>query len=132
VSGAIKIVAVAEVDKTVVAIVEDDASMLRGLERLLGAHGFVIEVYASAEAFLEGAVASEAGCLVLDINLGGISGIELQRRLVAAGSRLPVIFMTAADSEVVQREATEAGCIAYLRKPFPTRQLIDAIGKAVG
>jgi FixJ family two-component response regulator len=119
-------------DKRVVAIVDDDASMLKGLERLLNVHGFATEVYTSAEAFLAGAAASEAGCLVLDIKLGGISGIELQRRLTAAGSRLPVIFMTAVDSEVVQREATEAGCIAYLRKPFSTRQLIGAIDKAVG
>ena len=120
------------VDKKVVAVVEDDPSMLKGVRRLLNAHGFATEAYASAEAFLERAAASEAGCLVLDINLGGISGIELQRRLAAAGSRLPVIFMTAVDSEGVQREAIEAGCIAYLRKPFPARQLIDAIGKAVG
>jgi FixJ family two-component response regulator len=121
-----------EADKRVVAIVEDDPSMLKGLERLLNVHGFATEVYTSAEAFLAGAAASEAGCLVLDIKLGGISGIELQRRLTAAGSRLPVIFMTAVDSEVVQREATEAGCIAYLHKPFPARQLIGAIDKAVG
>ena len=119
-------------DKKVVAIVEDDASMLKGLARLLSAHGFGTEVYTSAEAFLERAAASGAGCLVLDINLGGISGIELRRRLAADGSRLPVILMTAIDSDIVRKEAVEAGCIAYLRKPFPARQLIDAIGKAVG
>ena len=123
---------IVEADKKVVAIVEDDASMLKGLARLLSAHGFATEVYTSAEAFLAAAAASAAGCLVLDINLGGISGIELRRRLAAAGSRLPVILMTAIDSDVVRKEAAEAGCIAYLRKPFPARQLIDAIGKAVG
>jgi FixJ family two-component response regulator len=109
-----------------------DPSMLKGVSRVLKAHGFVTEVYTSAEAFLECAASSEASCLVLDINLGGISGIDLQRRLAAAGSRLPVIFMTAVDSEMVQSEALEAGCIAYLRKPFPSRQLLDAIGKAGG
>jgi FixJ family two-component response regulator len=120
------------VQERVVAIVEDDPSMLKGLQRLLAVHGFVTEVYASAEDFLERAAAGEASCIILDIHLGGISGIELRRRLLAAGSRLPVIFMTAVDSEMIQREAIEAGCIAYLRKPFPSRQLIDAIGKAVG
>jgi FixJ family two-component response regulator len=125
-----KVVAIVVTDKKVVAIVEDNPDMLKGVERLLSAHGFVTEVYTSAEAFLEGAAASEASCLILDIHLSGISGIDLRRRLAAAGSRLPVIFMTAVDSEIIQREAIEAGCIAYLRKPFLSRHLIDAIGKA--
>lgn len=104
--------------------------MVKGVGRLLNVHGFVTEVYNSAEAFLENAAASDARCLVLDINLRGISGIELRRRLASGGSTLPVIFMTALDSEAVEREAVEAGCIAFLRKPFLARQLIDAIGKA--
>ena len=115
----------------VVAIVEDDPSMLKGVARLLKAHGFGTEDYTSAEAFLGHAADTRANCLVLDINLGGISGIELQRRLAATGYKLPIIFMTAVESEVDHREAREAGCVAYLRKPFPARQLIDAIGKAV-
>jgi FixJ family two-component response regulator len=127
--GSGKIVAIVAITERVVAIVEDDPSMLKGLERLLRAHGFVTEIYTSAEAFLERSATSEASCLILDIHLGGISGIELRRRLAAAGSRLPVIFMTAGDSEIIRREAIEAGCIAYLRKPFPSRQLIDAIRK---
>ncbi len=116
----------------VVAIVEDDTAMLKGVEGLLNAHGFVTETYASAEAFLERAAVSKASCLVLDIHLGGISGIELRRQLAAAGSRLPVIFMTAVDSEIIQRQAVEVGCIAFLHKPFPSGHLIEAIGKAVG
>jgi FixJ family two-component response regulator len=120
------------VEKRVIAIVEDDPSMLKGVGRLLSAHGFLTEAYTSAEAFLEHAAATEASCLLLDINLGGISGIELSHRLAAGGSKLPVIFMTAVDSESIQREAALAGCIAYLRKPFPSGQLIDAIGRAVG
>jgi FixJ family two-component response regulator len=118
-------------DGCVVAIVDDDPSMVKGVARLLRAHGFVTEIYESAEAFLEHATLSEASCLLLDINLGGISGIELRRRLEASGSTLPVIFMTAVDSEAVEKAAIQLGCVAYLRKPFPARQLIDAIGKAV-
>lgn len=114
----------------VIAIVEDDPSMLKGVVRLLRAHGFATEAYASAEAFL-GAAETKAVCLLLDNNLGGISGIELQRQLATAGSTLPVIFMTAVESESDQREASDAGCVAYLRKPFLARQLIDAIGKAL-
>ena len=126
-----KVANVVVAGKVTVAIVEDDPSMLKGVERLLSAHGFITQGYTSAEAFLERAAASEATCLVLDIHLGGISGLELRRQLAAAGSKLPVIFMTAVDSEIIQREVSEAGCIAYLRKPFPSRQLIDAISKAV-
>jgi FixJ family two-component response regulator len=125
-----KIVANVAITARVVAIVDDDPSMLKGLEGLLRAHGFVTEIYASAEAFLERSATSEASCLILDIHLGGISGIDLRRRLSAAGSRLPVIFMTGGDSEIIKKEAIEAGCIAYLRKPFPSCQLIDAIGRA--
>jgi CheY-like chemotaxis protein len=116
----------------VVAIVDDDPSMLTGVGRLLNAHGFVTEAYASAEAFLGRKTVDEASCLVLDIHLGGMSGIELRRQLAATGSMLPVIFMTAVHSDVVEREAIEAGCVAYLRKPFPSRQLIDAIRKVAG
>jgi FixJ family two-component response regulator len=114
----------------VVAIVEDDPDMLKGVTRLLKANGFGTEDYTSAEAFLGNAAATKADCLVLDINLGGISGIELQRQLTATGQLLPIIFMTAVESEAHYQEAREAGCIAYLRKPFPGRQLIEAIGKA--
>ena len=105
--------------------------MLKGVARLLKAHGFDTEAYTSAEAFLGGAEETMADCLLLDINLGGISGLELQRQLAAAGHKLPIIFMTAVESEIDRKEASEAGCVAYLRKPFPAAQLIAAIGKAV-
>ena len=69
--------------------------------------------------------------MLLDIHLGGISGIELQRRLAAAGSNCPVIFMTAIDDDATRNGAMEAGCIAYLKKPFAPQLLLDALGKAV-
>ena len=72
-----------------------------------------------------------ATCLLLDIHLGEISGIELHRWLAASGSKRPVIFMTASDDEAARNEAMDAGCIAYLRKPFAGQVLLDAIGKAV-
>jgi FixJ family two-component response regulator len=116
--------------RKVVAVVDDDESMLRGLQRLLNASGFDTEGFSSAEAFLNGATASKAICLVLDIHLQGISGIELRRRLSESGSRLGVIFMTAVDDEAVYLEAMKSGCTAFLRKPFPARVLIEAIGIA--
>jgi FixJ family two-component response regulator len=110
-----------------IAVVDDDSSMLQGIDRLLSALGFHVQTFVSAESFLQDATKSEADCLLLDIQLGGISGIELQRQLLSAGQALPVIFMTAMDSEATRQEALGVGCIAYLRKPFPAKALIDAI-----
>ena len=64
---------------------------------------------------------------LIDIHLGGISGFDLKRRLASSGIRLPVIFMTAIDNKATRQEAIDAGCIAYLRKPFLSKLLIDAI-----
>ena len=75
--------------------------------------------------------ATQVDCLLLDIHLGGLSGIELRRRLKDSGSTLPVIFMTGLDAEAMIEQALKAGCVAFLRKPFQARQLIEAIKKAV-
>jgi FixJ family two-component response regulator len=115
-----------------IAIVDDDPAMLKAIERLLKAHGFEAEAFESAEAFLRREEAGEPACLVLDIHLGGISGIELRRRLTARGSELPIIFITAVDDEATYEDAMDAGCIAYLRKPFTAKLLIGAINKAMG
>ena len=106
--------------------------MLEGIERLLNAHGLVTQVFTSAEEFLIGNASAEASCLILDINLGGMSGIALSRRLKASGSQMPIIFMTAADDDTTRREAMKAGCVTYLLKPCPAHLLIDAICKATG
>jgi FixJ family two-component response regulator len=118
------------VRRKLVVVVDDDGGMLKGLERLLNASGFDTEVFSSAEAFLASTCAREATCLVLDIHLGGMSGIDLRRRLAASGSAVPVIFMTAFDDESTHEEAIEAGCVACLHKPFPARLLIGAIETA--
>jgi FixJ family two-component response regulator len=113
-----------------IAVIDDNPSMLKGLNRLLSAHGFRVQTFASAELFLEEMATCNADCLLLDIHLGGISGIDLQRRLSSSGTDLPVIFMTAIDNEATRQEAFDAGCIAYLRKPFLAKLLIDAINRA--
>jgi FixJ family two-component response regulator len=116
----------------VIAVVDDDPDMLKAIGRLLAAHGFRPEAFASAEAFLNRSWAREPACLVLDIQLGGMSGIDLQRRLKASGSRVPIIFITAIEDEAARGEAINAGCVAYLRKPFMARLLIGAIDDATG
>jgi FixJ family two-component response regulator len=118
------------IGRKVVAVVEDDPAMLRAIERLLRVHGFDAVGFASAEAFLDRAAGAAAVCLVIDIHLGGMSGIELRRRLAASGSRLPTVFITAVDDEATHKEALRAGCTACLRKPFPATALISAINRA--
>ena len=114
----------------VVAIVDDDPSVLKGLKRLLGASGIITETFNSGEAFLERYKAAEPACVVLDINLGGISGIETRRRLTARGSEIPVIYMSALDTATTRKEATASGCAAFLRKPFAGNVLIESIRMA--
>lgn len=111
----------------VVFVVDDDVAILRSLKRLLDASGFCTEIFESAEAFCESAMTERGLCVVLDINLKTTSGVELKHQMTASGSTLPVIFVTANDSEQVRRAAIDAGCVAYLRKPFPARSLFDAI-----
>jgi FixJ family two-component response regulator len=117
--------------KAIIAIVDDDMSMLTSTARLLTVHGFRTQTFVSAEAFLDCESAAGADCLILDINLGGISGIEMRRRLTVAGSRIPVIFITSSDDEETFRQAIEAGCVVYLHKPFAANRLISAISEAI-
>ncbi len=114
-----------------IAIVDDDPSMLRATKDLLEAHGFSTREFSSAEEFLIRGVAAQVDCLLLDIHLGGMSGFELRNQLKISGSTLPVIFITALDDQDTRAQAQKAGCVAFLRKPYSKRQLMDAIRKAV-
>jgi FixJ family two-component response regulator len=114
-----------------IIVLDDDASVLGAVERVLRANGFNAEVYNTVETFLRGASLDDASCLVLDINLNGACGIELKRQLTHSGVSLPVIFMTGDDKEVTRQAALEAGCVAYLRKPFSSSALMNAITKTI-
>ena len=115
-------------DKRVVAVIEDDPNMRKAVARLLRAHGYACETCDSAEKFLDGITISQANCALMDINLGsGLSGIELCRRLKASGRSLNVIVMTGIDIQQNKKEAIEAGCNAYLHKPFSAHTLFDAV-----
>ena len=113
------------------AIVEDDPSMLGAVADLLDAHGITTVAFSSAEEFLAHGSAPGVDCLLLDIDLCGMSGIELRRQLKISKSALPIIFMTALDDGGVEQQALKAGCVALLRKPFSQDALIDAIRRAV-
>jgi FixJ family two-component response regulator len=116
----------------IVAIIDDDAGVRKAMATLLSAFGYVTYTFTSAEAFLDIAAASEAKCLVIDIQLGEVSGIELARQLMDAGLKFPLIFMSAADDQAIWRQTEELGCVAYLRKPFNADLLIDAVVRAIG
>jgi FixJ family two-component response regulator len=110
-----------------VAVVEDDAAMRKSIERLLNARGYTTSPFASAEEFLESALVDTAMGLVLDIHLGGMSGIEMRRRLSAMNSPVPVVFITAVDDDATRIEALAVGCVDYLHKPFEADRLTEAI-----
>jgi FixJ family two-component response regulator len=117
--------------RRIVAVVDDDPSMLKSIEYLLDAYGFGVEVFDSAESFVRREPFRNISCLVLDIHLGGMSGFDLGRFLTARGYRVPIIFITAVDDEASAKEANDAGCVAFLRKPFPSSHLLDAIRQAI-
>jgi FixJ family two-component response regulator len=110
-----------------IAIVEDDASFNRALERLLNASGFATLAFASAEEFLASAKPNSLACVILDIHLPGISGFELFDRLSADHGRPPVIFITAEDVETVRQEASRISGNICLRKPLIAGDLLDAV-----
>ena len=110
-----------------VAIVEDDAAMRKSLVRLLRASGYTTTAFASAEEFLQSAIVGSAVGLVLDIHLGGRSGIELRRHLLAARSTIPVGVITGRENEAPRVEALAVGCVDYLQKPFESSRLIAAL-----
>ena len=117
--------------KPLIAIVDDDASVRKALERLLKAAGFEATSFASAPEFLQGGLATPPECLVLDIHLGGMNGFELYEQLLSGGSSLPVIFITAHDDAATREHARQIGSSGYLRKPFEQHALLGAIYRAL-
>lgn len=110
-----------------VVVVEDDQATLKGLARVLRAGGFHPIPYASAEQFLASPPVQRPVCMVLDIKLGGMTGIDLQRRLRAMGSALAVIILSAVDDDDVRREAYQLGCTAFLAKDTDAEVLLEII-----
>jgi FixJ family two-component response regulator len=117
--------------KPIIACVEDDVSAREALESLLKAFGFVPEVFSSAEQFLQSDRLDGTSCLITDVHLGGISGIQLQRRLAELGSRIPVIVITAFPDDRIRERALSAGAVGFLNKPFNTEGLLTCIRSAL-
>ena len=116
---------------TCVAVIDDDASVCRALGRLLRAAGIQAISYASAEEFLRDQKRPTFDCLVVDVQLAELSGIDLQERLASGGGRLPTIFITATDDPGMRERAEGLGCLAYLRKTDSGHELLRLIRGAL-
>ena len=114
-----------------VLVVEDDESLRGALERLLGLAGFSVVAYASAEAVMAGGLAEGAACVVCDLRLPGMSGLELLAALSARGCRAPLVLITAFDESGLAEKAKRLGAAGYLLKPFHGTTLLDLVRAAI-
>ena len=109
-----------------VVIVDDDASVRQSARRLIRALGYRAEAFGSAEEFLHSGAVKSTAYLILDVRMPGMDGLELQRRL--AGSAIPIVFITGRSSEEEERQALQAGAVAFLRKPVDKQALLRVLG----
>lgn len=115
----------------VLSLVEDDASVRTAIARLIRSFGFRVDVFASAEEFLCRESLGDTSCLVLDVQMPGMNGLQLQSHLAAAGYHIPIIFITAYPDERIRDRALEAGAVAFLTKPFGEEALLKGIRAAL-
>ena len=115
----------------ILMIVDDDESIRRAARRLIKSYGFPVETFASAEDFLSSGRLHETACLVLDVQMSGLNGLELQSRLITDGHQVPIIFITAFNDENARAQALKAGALGYLVKPFEEADLLTAINVAL-
>jgi FixJ family two-component response regulator len=115
----------------VISIVDDDELARSALRRLVGSLGYVSRAFASAEEFLGSPHVNETSCLITDVQMSGMSGVELQSHVKALGRGTPIIFVTAFPDERIRTRALEAGAIGFLNKPFEERTLIKHIEMAL-
>jgi FixJ family two-component response regulator len=114
-----------------ISVIDDDDALRSSLENLIRSIGWRVQCFSSAEAFLKSNQMHETGCLILDVRMRGMSGLELQRQLVVANSHTPIIFITAYEDDDRRRRALEAGAVAFLHKPFYQEELLKAIDAAL-
>ena len=119
--------------RSLISVVDDDESVRESLEGLMKSVGLAVKVFASAEEFLKSDRTSDTDCLILDVRLPGIDGMELHRHLLASQSAIPVIFITAHGSdEEMRASALAKGAVAYLMKPLDAEELLNVIRRALG
>jgi len=120
------------VDRSIISVVDDDQSVRESLPDLLREFGFAVESFASAEEFLTSGFIGKTDCLILDVTMPGISGLELQRELQVRGHVVPIVFITAHADESIRPLLIAQGAVDCLFKPFSESALLDALQAALG
>src|SRR6185295_13021859 len=118
-------------DRSLVAVVDDDESVRESLPDLLGEFGFAARSFSSAAEFLSSDSMGQTECLILDIFMPGMTGLDLQRELRLRGQRIPIIFMTAIKNDTVRPQVLEQGAVECLFKPFSDTALLEALNKVL-
>jgi len=119
------------VTKNVISLVDDDESIRRTTRLLIESFGFQAAAFESAELFLKSGQLHETSCLIVDVQMSGMNGLQLQSHLAAAGCKIPIIFITAYDNKELRQQALQAGAVAFLSKPFNDELLLQTIRAAL-
>jgi FixJ family two-component response regulator len=116
---------------SIISVIDDDASVRAATHNLLRSHGYTVRTFASAEEFLRSAHLNDTACVIADVQMSVMSGLELLTMMCAQGYRVPFIFITAFPDESVRARALNAGAIGFLAKPFPGPTLINCLHAAL-
>jgi FixJ family two-component response regulator len=119
------------IETALISIVDDDESIREAIQSLLRSVGFRAKTFATAEQFLQSDQIENTACLILDVRMPGMSGLELQRRLMATQCRIPIVFVTAHGDEEARSRALQEGAVEFLLKPFSEEALLNAIQAAL-
>jgi FixJ family two-component response regulator len=114
-----------------ISIVDDDEAVCKATRTLLRSLGYRVSTFRSAEEFLHSKWLQDTACVITDLHMPGMSGLDLQDRLIAAGFRLPIIFITAFPGDSAREKAERAGAIGFMRKPYSDDRLIDCLDRAL-
>jgi FixJ family two-component response regulator len=119
------------VNSALISIIDDDRSVREAIQGLIRSLGYATVAFGSAEDYLDSGRIGDTACIITDLQMPGLSGIDLQRRLIADGHRTPMIFVTAFPSDRLRKQALDAGAFGFLSKPFDEGSLITCIDKAL-
>jgi FixJ family two-component response regulator len=122
---------VVKMSPPLISVVDDSESVREAVRGLIRSVGYAVATFESAEDFLASASLAQTTCLILDVRMPGMDGIELQRRLAASEDRVPIVFITAHGDEASRIEAMTNGAVDYLRKPFSESALLDAVSRGI-
>jgi FixJ family two-component response regulator len=116
---------------SVISVIDDDASVRAATNNLLSSHGYLVHMFASAEEFLQSARLNDSSCVIADVQMSGMSGLDLLSHMRAQGHAAPFIFITAFPEDSIRARALKAGAVGFLAKPFAGTALINCVEAAV-